>query len=177
MRRVVLLLVAAAIMSVGLMAGTADAAKKPAKITDCKKDKNLNANIAKAFDTYLAGDTTAAKMQFIQDGDKVAPISDEGSRLAAANGQTNTTTATQTYNLQAKCDSKTAATFTYDLGTVPKPVTAPPTKGFGLNFGGDAVLDKKKGVWLISAATVCDLIGQNPQTPGLGDKCLQAIGG
>ena len=173
MRRVVLLLVAASIMSVGLMAGPAGAAKK---ITNCKKDKNLNANIAKAFDQYLSGDTTADKLKYIQDGDKIAPISDEGAAAAAAAGQTNTSTTTLTYNVQAKCDGKKAATFTYDLATgVPKPVTAPPTKGLGLNFAGDAVLDKKKGVWLISAGTICDLIGQNPNTPGLGDKCLQAI--
>jgi len=174
MRRVVLLLVAAAIMSVGLMAGTAGAAKK---ITDCKKDKNLVANITKAFNTYLGGDTTAAKMVYIQDAAKLAPISDEGARLAAANGQTSADTATQIFKLEPTCDSKTTATFTYDLGRVPKPITGPPSTGFGLKFAGDAVLDKKKGVWLISSATICDLIGANPSTPGLGDKCLQAIGG
>jgi superfamily II DNA/RNA helicase len=71
---------------------------------------------------------------------------------------------------------KTAATFTYDLGRVPRPITGPPSTGFGLSFAGDAVLDKKKGVWLISSATICDLIGQNPNTPGLGAECLAAIG-
>ena len=73
MRRVVLLLVAASIMSVGLMTGPASAAKK---ITDCKKDKNLVANITKAFDTYLGGTTTAEKMTYIQDAAKLTPISD-----------------------------------------------------------------------------------------------------
>ena len=175
MRRVVLLLVAAAIMSVGLMAGPAGAAKK---VTDCKKDKNLVPSITKAFNTYLGGATTAEKMTYIQDAAKVAPISDEGAALAAANGQTNSTTATQIFKLEATCQGKTAANFTYDLGVVPRPITGtPPSTGYGLKFAGDAVLDKKKGVWLISSATICDLIGQNPQTPGLGDKCLQAIGG
>jgi hypothetical protein len=173
MRRVVLLLVAASIMSVGLMAGPAGAAKK---ITDCKKDKNLEANITKAFNAYLGGLTTAEKLKYIEDGPKIAPISDEGAAAAAAAGQTSTDTATQIFKVTATCDGKKAATFTYDLGRVPRPITGPPSTGFGLSFAGDAVLDKK-GVWLISAATVCDLIGQNPNTPTLGAKCLAAIGG
>jgi hypothetical protein len=174
MRRVLLLLVAAAIMSVGLMAGTAGAAKK---ITNCKKDKNLAANITKAFDTYLGGTTTAEKMTYIQDAAKLTPISDKGAAAAAAAGQTNTSTATQIFKLSPTCDGKKAATFTYDLGVVPRPITGPPTTGYGLNFAGDAVLDKKKGVWLISSATICDLIGANPNTPTLGAECLAAIGG
>ena len=175
MRRLVLLIVAAAVMTVGVLTGPAGAAKTK-KITDCKKDKDLAANITKAFNTYLGGTTTAEKMTYIEDGDKIAPISDEGARIAAASGQTTSDTATQIFKLTPTCDGKTAATFTYDLGRVPRPITGPPSTGFGLSFAGDAVLDKKKGVWLISSATVCDLIGQNPNTPGLGAKCLAAIG-
>jgi hypothetical protein len=173
MRRVVLLIVSVAIMSVGFMAGPAGAAKK---ITDCKKDKNLDANITKAFNAFLGGLTTAEKMTYVQDGDKITPISDESARIAAASGQTTSDTATQIFKLTATCDGKKAATFTYDLGRVPRPITGPPSTGFGLSFAGDAVLDKKKGVWLVSGATICDLIGQNPNTPGLGQKCLDAIG-
>jgi hypothetical protein len=171
MRRVVLVLVAASIMAIGLMAGSAGAAKK---VTDCKKDKNLEASLTKAFNTYLGGLTTAEKLKYIEDGDKIAPISDEGARIAAQTGQTTADTATQIFKLTATCDGKKAATFTYDLGRVPRPITGPPSTGFGLSFAGDGVLDKK-GVWLISGATVCDLIGQNPNTPGLGQKCIDAI--
>ena len=171
MRRVVLLVVAVSIMGIGLMAGPAGAAKK---ITDCKKDKNLDANITKAFNQYLGAETSAEKLKYIQDGAKIQPISEEGAAAAAAAGQTSTTTATQIFKLTATCDGKKAATFTYDLGRVPRPITGPPSTGFGLSFAGDGVLDKK-GVWLISGATVCDLIGQNPNTPGLGQKCLDAI--
>ena len=177
MRRVILVLLAATVMSLGFTAGPADAAKTK-KITDCKKDKALNANIAKAFDTYLSGDTVAIKMTYVENATKVQPISEKGAAAALAAGQTNTSTTTLTYNVQAKCDGKASATFTYDLATqIPKPVTAAPTKGLGLNFAGDAVLDKKKGVWLISGATICDLIGKNPNTPTLGAECLAAIGG
>jgi hypothetical protein len=172
MRRLVLLIVSAAIVSVGFMAGPAGAAKK---ITDCKKDKNLEANITKAFNLYLGGTTTAEKMTLVQDAAKLTPISDEGAAAAAAAGQTTSDTATQIYKLTPTCDGKTTATFTYDLGRVPRPITGPPATGFGLSFAGDAVLDKKKGVWLVSSATICDLIGQNPNTPTLGAKCLDAI--
>jgi hypothetical protein len=116
-------------------------------------------------------------MTYIQDATKLAPISDKGAAAAAAAGQTSSDTATQIFKLTPTCDGKTAATFTYDLGRVPRPITGPPSTGFGLSFAGDAVLDKKKGVWLISSATICDLIGANPNTPGLGAECLAAIGG
>jgi hypothetical protein len=177
MRRVLLVVMAASVMSLGFVAGPAEAAKTK-KITNCKKDKALNENVAKAFDAYLSGDTTAQKMLYVEDGSKIAPISDKGSAAAAAAGQTSTGTTTLTFNVQATCDGKKAATFTYDLATgIPKPVTAAPTKGLGLNFAGDAVLDKKKGIWLVSGATICDLIGKNPNTPTLGAECLTAIGG
>jgi hypothetical protein len=175
MRRLVLLIVAVAVMTVGVLTGPAGAAKTK-KITDCKKDKDLAANITKAFNTYLGGTTTAEKMTYIQDAAKLTPISDKGAAAAAAAGQTTSDTATQIYKLTPTCDGKKAATFTYDLGRVSRPITGPPSTGFGLSFAGDAVLDKKKGVWLISSATICDLIGQNPNTPGLGAECLAAIG-
>jgi hypothetical protein len=171
MRRLVLLIVSVAIVSIGFMTGPAGAAKK---ITDCKKDKNLDANITKAFNQYLGAETSVEKLKYIEDGTKIQPISDEGARVAAASGQTTSDTATQIFKLTATCDGKKAATFTYDLGRVPRPITGPPSTGFGLSFAGDAVLDKK-GVWLVSGATICDLIGQNPNTPGLGQKCLDAI--
>jgi hypothetical protein len=173
MRKFAVLLLAFAVVGVGITAAPAGAQKQK-KITSCKKDKNLDENIAKAFNQYLGATTTTEKLTYVEDGAKIAPISDEGAAAAAAAGQTNPTTATQIYKVTATCDGKKAATFNYDLGVVPRPITGPPATGFGLNFAGDAVL--QKGVWLISAATICDLIGQNPRTPGLGAKCLAAIG-
>ena len=173
MRRVLLVVVAASVMCVGFIAGPASAAKK---ITDCKKDKALAANIQKAFNQYLTADTAADKMKYVEDGTKIIPISEEGSRVAAANGQTSSTTTTAATDIQPTCDGKKAATFSYDLAIgLPKPLTVVPSTGIGLDFAGDAVLTKK-GVWFITGATICDLIGQNPQTPGLGQKCLDAIG-
>ena len=175
MRRVALVLVAASVLTVGFATGPASA-QKAKKIASCQKDKKINENIQAAFATYLTGETTDAKMANIEDGDKIAPISEEGSRIAAANGQTDSATTTYPVSINATCDGKKNATFTYDLAIrVPKPITNPPSSGIGLEFAGDAVL--VKGKWLISGATVCDLIGQNPQTPGLGDKCLEALTG
>jgi hypothetical protein len=173
MRRLALVLLAVAVAGVGITAAPAGA-QKAKKVTSCQKDKKLDENIAKAFNQYLGAETTAEKLKYVQDGDKIAPISDEGAAAAAAAGQTSSATATQIYKVTATCDGKKAATFTYDLGVVPRPISGPPSTGFGLNFAGDAVL--VKGVWFVSGATVCDLIGQNPRTPGLGDKCLAAIG-
>src|SRR5262245_21256445 len=102
MRRVVLLIMvlAVATMGVGLMAGTAGA-QKAKKVTDCKKDKNLDAKITKAFNQYLGADTSAEKLKYIEDGPKIQPISDEGAAAAAAAGPTSSDTATQIFKLTA----------------------------------------------------------------------------
>jgi hypothetical protein len=174
MRRVAALLVAASISSLafGLFAGPASAA---AKVTDCKKDKKLNPNITKALDAYLTGATSADQMKFVQNGAKIVPFSEQSRQEAAAKGQTSADTKTLTFGLKATCDGKKAATFTYDLAlNVPKSATTTPTKGAGLNFSGDAVLDTKKGVWLISALTICDLLGGGDAA--LGQQCAQAAG-
>jgi hypothetical protein len=175
MRRVAIMLVAASVLGIIATATPASAASPAAKkITSCKKDKNLAANIQTAFNQYLTSDTSADKMKLIQDGTKLIAISDEGAAAAKAAGQTTSDKTTLAVAIVPTCDGKAAATFKYDLAVgQPKPVTVVPSTGIGLNFAGDAVL--QKGVWLISGATICDLIGQNPNTPGLGDKCLAAL--
>ena len=171
MRRVVLLLVAAAIMSVGLMAGPAGAAKK---ITSCKADKKIDANIQAAFVPFFLGETSADRVKTVDDGAKITALLDESTAAARAGGQSSSSTATYPVSIKATCDSKTTATFTYDLAlNVPKPITSPPSSGAGLSFAGDALL--KKGKWLISAGTICDLIGANPATPTIGQRCIDAI--
>ena len=171
MRRVVLLVVAASIMSIGFMAGPAAAAKK---ITDCKKDKKLNENIQAAFVPFFLGETSAARAASVQDGTKIIPMLDKSTAAAQAGGQSTSSTVTYPVSIEATCDGKKAATFTYDLATgIPKPVTNPPSTGIGLDFAGDAAL--VKGKWVITAGTICDLIGANPATPTLGAECLDAI--
>jgi hypothetical protein len=167
------MLVAVSVLGIGVTAGPAEAKTK--KITVCKKDKKINENIQAAFATYFTGATSAEKMANVQDGDKISSISDEALKAAQASGQAGTsTTTTYPVSIDASCDSKTTATFEYDLALgVPKPVTSPPSTGIGLNFAGDAAI--VKGKWLISGATVCDLLGQNPATPGLGARCLAAL--
>ena len=172
MRRVAILLAGAIVLSsMVFTAGPASAAK----VKSCQKDKKIAENIQAAFNQYLTGETSTDKMKLIQDGTKLIAISDEGAAAALAAGQTSSDKTTLAVEIDATCDGKKAATFNYDLAVgVPKPVTSVPSTGIGLNFAGDAVLEK--GVWLISGATICDLIGQNPNTPGLGDKCLAALG-
>lgn len=174
MRRVAVMLVAVSVLGIGVAAGPAEAKTK--KITVCKKDKKINENIQAAFATYFTGDTSADKMANVKDGSKISAISEEALAVARAGGQAGTaTTTTYPVSIDATCDSKKTATFQYDLALgVPKPVTSPPSSGIGLDFAGDAVL--VKGKWLISGATVCDLLGANPATPGLGARCLAALG-
>lgn len=172
MRRVAILLATTLALSAFVFAGPASAAK----VKSCQKDKKLAENIQTAFNQYLTSETSTDKMKLVEDGTKLIAISDEGSAAAAAAGQTSADKATLAVAIKPTCDGKKAATFKYDLAVgVPKPITSIPSTGIGLNFAGDAVLSK--GVWLISGATVCDLIGQNPNTPGLGDKCLNALTG
>lgn len=171
MRRVALLLAAAMVLSISVFAGPASAAKK---VTSCQKDKNLAANIQTAFNQYLTSDSSTDKMKLVKDGQKLIAISEEGAAAARAAGQTQADKTTVAVAIKPTCDGKKAATFKYDLAiNQPKPVTVVPSTGIGLDFAGDAVL--VKGVWLISGETVCDLISQNPNTPGLGDKCLTAL--
>lgn len=166
MRRLVVLVVAAAVMALGAFGGSAHAAKK---ITNCKKDKKLDENIAKSFQAFLS--RSPGHEDLLEKGDVLAQFIEEGRRA-----NPNPTNKTWVVDLQATCDGKKAATFTYDLALTDATATSAPTKGLGLNFAGDAILDKKKGIWLISALTVCDLLGQNPATPGIGDRCIAAVG-
>jgi hypothetical protein len=175
MRRVVVLIVAVAVatLGVGLTGGTAGA-QKAKKIASCKKDKKLNENIQAAFVPFFLGETSAARASSVQDGEKIIPMLDKSTAAAQAGGQSTSSTVTYPVSIEATCDGKKAATFTYDLATgIPKPVTNPPSTGIGLDFAGDAAL--VKGKWVITAGTICDLIGANPATPTLGAECLDAI--
>lgn len=176
MRRVAILLVASLTLGTGLVtaASPAFAAKKTAKITSCKADKNLNVNIQKAFIPFFAGQTAAERVANVKDGTKIlAPVA-VSTEAARASGQSTAGLVTVPVKVVATCDGKTGATFTYDLALnqPASAVSSPPATGAGLNFSGDAVL--VKGKWLIDALTVCDLIGRNPNTPTVGPDCIKA---
>lgn len=176
MRRVAILLVAASVLGIAVSAGPASAAKEK-KITSCKKDKNLDENIQAAFIPFFTGKTGAERVANVEDGDKITAIVQESTDAAAAGGQTTAGTITLPVAIAATCDGKKAATFEYDLALA-QPATAasnPPATGVGLAFAGDAVLTK--GKWVITALTICDLIGQNPNTPGIGERCQDAAFG
>jgi len=170
MRRVAILLVTTMALSAFVFAGPASAAK----IKSCKSDKKIEQNIQAAFVPFFLGETSAARAANIQDGDKIVTLLEESTAAAQAAGQSSSSTATYPVEIVASCDGKKAATFTYDLALgLPKPVTSPPSTGAGLNFAGDAVL--VNGKWLISALTICDLIGANPNTPTIGQRCQDAV--
>jgi hypothetical protein len=172
MRRVAILLVAAAVLGAGAIAGPAHAAKDK-KIKSCQKDKNINANIQAAFVPFFTGETAADRVKNVQDGSKIQALVEESTNAVRAAGQVAANTVTYPVEINATCDGKKAATFKYDLAlNQPKPVTNPPSTGIGLEFAGDAVL--VKGKWVITALTICDLIGANPNTPGLGERCQKA---
>jgi hypothetical protein len=171
MRRVALLLIAAMVLGLVAMAGPAAAQKK---VKSCQKDKKLNENIQAAFVPFFLGETSAERAATIENGEALEPILEQSTQAALAAGQTSAATATYPVSIDATCDGKKNATFNYDLAlAIPKPVTNPPSTGIGLNFAGDAVL--VKGKWVISGLTVCDLIGQNPNTPTLGAECQDVV--
>jgi len=173
MRRVALVMAAAMVLGTGLATSASPAFAKEKKIESCQKDKKLNENIQTAFVPFFLGATAAERGAAVQDGDKIIPFIDESNKAAQAAGQSSSATATYPVSIDATCDGKKAATFEYDLAlNVPKPVTAVPSTGIGLNFAGDAAL--VKGKWLITALTICDLIGQNPATPTIGQRCQDA---
>ncbi|MFM8304578.1 MAG: hypothetical protein ACKOA9_09815 [Actinomycetota bacterium] len=170
MRRVALLLAGAMVLSTVAFAGPASAAK----VTSCSKDKKLNVNIQKAFIPFFVGTTATEKVANVQDGDKITTVVEESTQAARSGGQTASGTVTVPVEVKATCDGKKAAIFTYDLALNQPAGTEnnPPATGAGLNFAGDAVL--QKGKWVIAALTICDLIGQNPNTPTIGQRCQDA---
>ncbi|MFO1538705.1 MAG: hypothetical protein ACKOVH_12945 [Actinomycetota bacterium] len=177
MRRVAILLVASLALGTGLVTAASPAfaaKKKTAKITSCKADKNLNVNVQQAFIPFFAGQTAAEKVAKVKDGTKIQASVEISTAAARAGGQSSAGTVTIPVKIQATCDGKNGATFFYDLALnqPPSAVSTPPATGAGLNFSGDAVL--VKGVWLIDAVTICDLIGKNPNTPTLGADCTKA---
>lgn len=176
MRRVAILLAAAMVLSTGVVTAAPASAQKEKKIKSCQKDKKLNQNIQAAFVPFFLGETAEERAESVQDGEKIITQLEASTAAAQASGQSSADTATYPVSIDATCDGKKAATFNYDLALgLAKPVTNPPSTGIGLSFAGDAVL--VKGKWLITALTICDLIGANPDTPTLGQECQDAVFG
>jgi hypothetical protein len=171
MRRVALVMVAAMVLGTGLATTASPAFAKEKKIKSCQKDKNLNANIQAAFIPFFEGATATDKASSVDNGDAIIPMLEASSKAALESGQSDPSKVTYPVEIDATCDGKAAATFQYDLA-VNQPRGTVPSTGLGLAFAGDATL--VKGKWLITALTICDLIGANPNTPTLGQECQDA---
>jgi hypothetical protein len=177
MRRSGVFLAIVVLFGVGVLGGPASA--KTAKIATCKKDKHLNANIAKALETYLNGANVTQQLAAVDSASKITSFVQQSDDAGANHGffPVPQGQAQLTVGLNATCSGTKTATFTYDLSS---PVTVPTrasVAGVGLSLSGDALLNPKQGKWSISAKTICGLIGINrflPPVDSVGSKCLAA---
>ena len=173
-----------AVLAVAMLAGTMSAALAgPAgakgttpttvpKVTKCVT-KTAVAGITQAMNDFLSGDPTIA-MKYVDQGAKIGASYQLSEQLDTAAGLTSATKATLPINIKATCKGSTKANFTYDLYMKDK-TTSTTTPPLGLNEAGDALI--KKGVWYISATTVCDLEnGAGSVAAQATNACYMAIG-
>jgi hypothetical protein len=176
-----------AVLAVAVLAGTMGAALAgPAgakggggtktttvrKVTKCVT-KTAVAGITQAMNAFLSGDPTIA-MKYVDQGAKIGASYQLSEQLDTAAGLTSATKLTLPINVKATCTGSTKANFTYDLYMKDK-TTATTTAPLGLNEAGNALI--KKGVWYISATTVCDLEnGAGSVAAQATNMCYTAIG-
>ena len=173
-----------AVLAVAVLAGTMSAALAgPAgakgttpttvpKVTKCVS-KTAVAGITQAMNDFLSGDPTIA-MKYVDQGAKIGASYQLSEQLDTAAGLTSATKLTLPINVKATCKGATKANFTYDLYMKDK-TTSTTTPPLGLNEAGDALI--KKGVWYISATTVCDLEnGAGSVAAQATNMCYAAIG-
>jgi hypothetical protein len=179
-RRLGMLIVAVSVAAALVVAAPASA-KKAKKVTKC--DARAGELIQAAFIQYFVAPTAAEKVKYVKDGKKIVASTDASIAANAEAGLTPPDVYSVPVDLKATCDGKKAATFTYDIARIPKTATPPSTvpagtKGFGLSLTGDAVLDTKKGQWLVTAATICDLMNGSPapKAKQAAADCYRAIG-
>ncbi len=142
------------------------------KVTSCQT-KTAIAGITQAMQAFLSGDPSIA-MKYVDQGNLIGASYQLSEQLDTAAGLTSSTSLTLPTKIGVKCQGKTKATFTYDLYIKDKTTstTGPP---LGLNEAGDALI--KKGVWYISAATVCDLeSGAGAVAAQASNECYSAVG-
>lgn len=179
-RRLGILIVVASVAGALLVASPASA-KKTKKVTKC--DSRASELIQTAFIQYFVAPTAAEKVKYVEDGKKIVAATDASITANAEAGLTPADVYSVPVDLKATCDGKKAATFTYDIARIPKTPTPPSTvpagtTGFGLSLTGDAVLDTKKGQWLVTAATICDLMNGSPapKAKEAAADCYRAVG-
>ena len=139
------------------LAGTAGAkgggTPKVPKVTSCQV-KTAQLGITQAMTAFLTGGTPAVSMKYIDQGAKIGAAYQASKDADTAAGLTSPTKPTYPTGVKAQCVGKTKANFTYDL-YLKDLTTGTTTAPLGLNESGNALI--KKGVWYVSASTVCDL--------------------
>jgi hypothetical protein len=161
-------LVAGVLSGLVLTAATATAKRK---VATC--DGRIGALIGASFDQFLSGATTAARVKFVHHGARIAPFVDQAAATPTADAAAAPGTKVVAVALAGTCDGPRAATFVYDLGRIGTS-SPPPTASRGAPYVGDAVLDAKRGAWLITPETACDLLHIQGAPTDAG--CYAAIG-
>ena len=154
---------------------------KVAKVTTCQV-KTAQQGITQAMTAFLTGGSPAVSMKYIDQGSKIGQSYQESKDADTAAGLTSPSKPTYPTGVKAQCVGKTKANFTYDL-YIKDLTTGTTTAPLGLNESGNALI--KKGVWYVSASTVCDLTdagissappAQLAQVTAAATACYQAIG-
>jgi hypothetical protein len=177
-----------AVLAVAVLAGTMSAALAgPAgakggggstttttapKVTKCVT-KTATQGITQAMNSFLSGNPAIA-MKYIDQGAKIGASYQLSEQLDTAAGLTSATKLTLPINVKVTCKGSTKANFQYDL-YMKDTTTGTTTPPLGLNQGGDALI--KKGVWYVSALTVCDLeAAAGSAAAQATNQCYMAIG-
>ena len=167
------------------LAGTAGAkgggTPKVPKVTSCQV-KTAQLGITQAMTAFLTGGSTTVAMKYIDQGAKIGAAYESSKAADTAAGLTSASKPTYPVDVKAQCTGKTKANFTYDL-CLKDLTTGTTTAPLGLNASGNALI--KKGVWYVSASTVCDLVdsgissappAQLAQVTAAATQCYTAIG-
>jgi hypothetical protein len=175
-----------AVLAVAVLAGTMSAALAgPAgakssptttttvpKVTKCSS-KTAVAGLTRAMNSFLSGNPAIA-MKYIDQGDKIGASYQLSEQLDTAAGLTSATKMTLPINIKVTCTGATKANFQYDL-YMKDTTTGTTTPPLGINQSGDALI--KKGVWYVSALTVCDLEAAAGSVAAQAtNACYMAIG-
>jgi hypothetical protein len=137
--------------------------------------KSAARGIAAAFNQFLAAPTAPEKVKFVDQGTKVEAAVSQSSQVTLTSGRSSPPLQDVAVNLEVTCTAKTKATFAFDL-QLRQSTTGATTPPLGLRQPGEAVL--KKGIWYVTALTVCDFAALSPDPanqPAVA-ACYQALG-
>ena len=161
--------------------GGSKSTPKVPKVTSCQV-KTAQLGITQAMTAFLTGGAVTVAMKYIDQGAKIGAAYESSKAADTAAGLTSPTKPTYPISVKAQCTGKTKANFTYDL-YLKDLTTGTTTAPLGLNASGNALI--KKGVWYVSASTVCDLVdsgissappAQLAQVTAAATACYTAIG-